>query len=125
MKGKDDETCEYGAKETVVHVLVNCPLLRTARETLHMKIRKLFNTISFILGGKTGSRRLKDKKWKISKELNPVLDRISHRVDLPRTEAHIPQSDKNTCPIKNPNHCSSLIMHNLEILFIFANMMPL
>jgi hypothetical protein len=48
---RDNEQCECGATETVVHVLVNCPRLRGPRQELRRKIRRAFNNISDIFGG--------------------------------------------------------------------------
>jgi len=48
----DDDKCECGAKETVVHVLVDCPKLRDLRRHLRGKIGDNFNNISAMLGSK-------------------------------------------------------------------------
>jgi hypothetical protein len=49
---RDDEKCQCGAKETVVHVLVDCPRLKSLRQQLRRKIGEAFNEISTMLGGK-------------------------------------------------------------------------
>jgi hypothetical protein len=46
-----DDTCECGAKETVVHVLVDCPRLSTIRRELRMRVGDSFNSIAQMLGG--------------------------------------------------------------------------
>lgn len=48
----DNDKCECGAKETVVHVLVDCPKLRDLRRQLRGKIGESFNNISAMLGSK-------------------------------------------------------------------------
>jgi hypothetical protein len=49
---KDDDKCECGAKETVVHFLVDCPMLRESRRELRSKIEDAFNNIAVMLGGR-------------------------------------------------------------------------
>ena len=48
---RDDDKCVCGGKETVVHVLVDCPQLRELRQKLREKIGNSFNNISSMLGG--------------------------------------------------------------------------
>ncbi|GAT19400.1 hypothetical protein RIB2604_00500040 [Aspergillus luchuensis] len=48
---RDNEQCECGATETVVHVLIGCPRLRALRQELRRKIGGAFNNISDMLGG--------------------------------------------------------------------------
>jgi ribonuclease HI len=48
---RDDDKCICGGKETVVHVLVDCPRLREPRQKLRDKIGNSFNNISSMLGG--------------------------------------------------------------------------
>jgi hypothetical protein len=48
----EEDKCECGARETVVHVLVDCPKLRELRQQLRGKIGDAFNNISIMLGGK-------------------------------------------------------------------------
>jgi hypothetical protein len=50
---REDDKCECGAKETVVHVLVDCPRLKDLRNILQRKIGSVFNNISDMLGGGT------------------------------------------------------------------------
>jgi ribonuclease HI len=48
---RDDYKCVCGGKETVSHVLVDCPKLRELRQQLREKIGEKFNNISSMLGG--------------------------------------------------------------------------
>jgi ribonuclease HI len=50
---QESDKCECGAKETVVHVLVDCPRLKDLRNILRRKIGSAFNNISDMLGGGT------------------------------------------------------------------------
>src|SRR6185437_7108140 len=50
---RDDDKCQCGAKETVVHVLVDCPRLINLRQQLRRKIGEAINEISARLGGKS------------------------------------------------------------------------
>jgi hypothetical protein len=47
----EDDECVCGAQETVVHVLVDCPKLRTLRQELRRKVGDAFNSVSILLGG--------------------------------------------------------------------------
>ena len=49
---REDEECKCGAKETVVHVLVDCPRLKELRQELRKKVGDAFNNISCMLGGR-------------------------------------------------------------------------
>ena len=48
---QDDDKCERGAAETVVHVLVDCAKLFGLLQMLQRKIGNVFNDISAMLGG--------------------------------------------------------------------------
>jgi hypothetical protein len=48
---QEDDICVCGAKETVTHVLVDCPKLRQPRQELRKKIGAAFNNVSIMLGG--------------------------------------------------------------------------
>jgi hypothetical protein len=76
IKKSEDDRCECGARETVVHVFVDCPKLREARQKLRQRIGSRFNSVSLMLGGKPNDFRHETSgKWTISKkELNAVLD---------------------------------------------------
>jgi ribonuclease HI len=73
----NDDRCECGAQETIVHVFVDCPKLRELRTQLRQKIGNRFNSLSTMLGGKPHEngtvRAVKD--WTISRAaLDAVLD---------------------------------------------------
>jgi len=48
----EEDKCECGARETVVHVLVDYPKLRELRQQLRSKIGDAFNSIVGMLGGR-------------------------------------------------------------------------
>lgn len=48
----DHDKCACGAAETVVHVLVDCPLLRQLRWELRQKVGDAFRSIATLLGGR-------------------------------------------------------------------------
>ena len=50
----DHDKCACGAVETVVHVLVDCPLLRELRQALRRKVGDAFGSIATLLGGRNG-----------------------------------------------------------------------
>ena len=50
----DHDKCACGAVETVVHVLVDCPLLRELRWELRRKVGDAFGSIATLLGGRNG-----------------------------------------------------------------------
>lgn len=66
----EEDKCECGARETVVHVLVDCPKLKEIRQQLRSKIGEAFNSTAEMLGGKPQGRV---KGW-TSK--NSVLDAV-------------------------------------------------
>jgi hypothetical protein len=75
MRKREDDKCECGARETVKHILMDCPKLRPARQKLRGKIGPRFNSISLMLGGKPGEARNGSGKWRITtKELEAVLE---------------------------------------------------
>ncbi|KAI7974041.1 hypothetical protein EIK77_009236 [Talaromyces pinophilus] len=52
IKFREDDTCECGAKETVTHVLIDCPRLATERRKLRKEVGEAFGNISLMLGAK-------------------------------------------------------------------------
>lgn len=46
----DDDRCVCGARESMIHVLLDCPALRHLRRELREKVRDAFNSISTLLG---------------------------------------------------------------------------
>ena len=70
----EEDKCVCGARETVVHVLVDCPNLRELRQKLRNKIGDAFNNIALMLGGRP-SETQKGKQWSIDTEvINAVLE---------------------------------------------------
>ena len=68
-KFSDDDRCECGAIETLVHVFIDCPKLREPRRQLRESIGDRFNNLTTMLGSRT------QKGCKITaKELDAVLD---------------------------------------------------
>lgn len=47
----DDDRCECGARETVIHVLVDCPLLSELWKELRQRIGDSFKSVATMLGG--------------------------------------------------------------------------
>ncbi|EDN08851.1 predicted protein [Histoplasma mississippiense (nom. inval.)] len=75
IKYADDNKCECGAKESVHHVLVDCPRLQQQRRVLRQKIGDRFNNISLMLGGKPPNWTINGTEWKISRgDLDAILD---------------------------------------------------
>ena len=48
---RDDDQCVCGGRESVTHVLLDCPKLRHLRRELREKVGGAFNSISTLLGG--------------------------------------------------------------------------
>ncbi len=48
---RNDDKCECGAKETVIHVLLDCPKLKVPGQTLRRETGEAFGDISAMLGG--------------------------------------------------------------------------
>jgi hypothetical protein len=48
---RDNDQCVSGARQSVSHVLLDCPELRHLRRELREKVRDAFNSISALLGG--------------------------------------------------------------------------
>jgi ribonuclease HI len=72
---QENDKCECGAKETVVHVLVDCPRLKDLRNILRRKIESAFNNISDMLGGGTqGKEGRLNEAAQDSSILGAVLD---------------------------------------------------
>ena len=71
---RDDDKCECGAVETVVHVLVDCPRLNGLRQTLRKKIGNAFNDISDMVRGESQGKQGKQDDMQDSSVLGAVLD---------------------------------------------------
>jgi ribonuclease HI len=52
----DSDRCECGARESVVHVLVDCPTLRDLRQQMRQEIGEAFSSTSKMLGGRPHNR---------------------------------------------------------------------
>jgi ribonuclease HI len=48
---RDDDKCVCGQRESVTHVLLDCPELRQLRQELREKVGSAFNSIATLLGG--------------------------------------------------------------------------
>lgn len=71
----ENDQCECGARETVAHVLMECPKLSTLRRSLQQQIRESFGNISFMFGGKSQQEsRGKPAGMSQGSVLNAVLD---------------------------------------------------
>jgi hypothetical protein len=74
-KFREDDKCKYGAIETVVHVLVDCPKLINPRQKLRKEIGDAFNDISIMLGGRgQGKQEGKISSFVQISSLKAVLD---------------------------------------------------
>ncbi|KAL3260414.1 hypothetical protein ABHI18_004599 [Aspergillus niger] len=71
---QDDDRCVCGARETVVHVLVDCPKLRYLRQQLRRKIGAAFSSISNMLGGQQGKEGKAQDAEQDHGTLGAVLD---------------------------------------------------
>ena len=71
---RDDDKCECGVLETVVHILVDCPKLKGLHQTLQRKIGTAFNNITDILGGGLQGKQGKQDDMQDSSVLGAILD---------------------------------------------------
>jgi ribonuclease HI len=71
---REDDKCECGASETVVHVLIDCPKLTALRRKLRRQIGTAFNDISGMLGGGSQGKEGKKDDMQDSSILGAVLD---------------------------------------------------
>jgi hypothetical protein len=64
---RDDDLCVCGERESVTHVLLDCPDLKDLRRELRTKAGDAFSSVSALLGGSEEGRRGKpnhsSKKW--------------------------------------------------------------
>ncbi|KAF7164513.1 hypothetical protein CNMCM6106_001031 [Aspergillus hiratsukae] len=93
---REDDKCECGAKETVVHVLVDCPKLKELRQELRRKVGNAFNNIADMLGGGPQGKEgeLKDATQD-SSILGAVLDFAEASQ---RFRSRAPQGPQNRIP---------------------------
>jgi hypothetical protein len=71
---REDDKCECGAAETVVHVLIDCPRLKVIRQELRRKIGTAFNDISGMLGRGSQGKEGKEDDMQGGSILGAVLD---------------------------------------------------
>ena len=50
FRHRDDDRCVCGARESVIHVLLDCPALKHLHRELQEKVGDAFNSISTLLG---------------------------------------------------------------------------
>jgi hypothetical protein len=72
--GRDDDLCTCGERESVTHVLLDCPELRELRRELRGKVGEAFNSISTLLGGPGEEGRGKINSASRTKTVEAVLD---------------------------------------------------
>lgn len=77
----DDDRCECGARETVAHVLIDCPKLRGLRVELREKVGDALDSVSSLLGGSKEGEKGKPDTVSRAKTVQAVLDfaEASHR----------------------------------------------
>jgi ribonuclease HI len=73
-KLREDDKCECGAIETVIHVLIDCPKLRVPRQELRRKIGTAFNDISNMLGGRFQGKKGKEDDMQGGSIIGAVLN---------------------------------------------------
>src|SRR5262249_4132685 len=89
---REDDKCECGARETVTHILIDCPRLLTLRQKLRKEVGEAFNNISLMLGGRS---RQEPKKLDSSAQrgvVKAVLDFAEASVRFRSRVARVPQS---------------------------------
>ncbi len=91
----EDDRCVYGAAETVVHVVVDCSRLKTARRQLRDKVGDAFNSITSMLGGqrqneqrKAGDGGFNREVLKAILEVADLSQRLNHRLRQLRQGEH-------------------------------------
>jgi len=74
-KLSDDDKCECGAVETVVHVIIDCPQLSELRKELRLKVGDSFNSVARMLGGRQKNAQGKMTQWPANRAvLNAVIE---------------------------------------------------
>jgi ribonuclease HI len=71
---RDDDLCACGERESVAHVLLDCPELRQLRRELREKVGEAFNSMSTLLGGRSEEGRGKISSASRAKTVEAVLD---------------------------------------------------
>jgi hypothetical protein len=70
----DNDHCAYGARETVIHVLVDYPKLKELRRELRRKAGDAFRSASVLLGGSGEAERGKTDNVSRAKTVEAVSD---------------------------------------------------
>jgi ribonuclease HI len=71
---RDDDQCECGTRETVSHVLLECPNLRELRVELRRNTGEAFHSVSSLLGGSNEGEKGKPDIVSRTKTVQAVLD---------------------------------------------------
>ena len=71
---QDNDRCVCGHRETLKHVLWDCPLLRELRQELRRKVGDASNNVSSLLGGPREERRGQIDHASRTKTVDAVLD---------------------------------------------------
>jgi hypothetical protein len=71
---RDDDLCVCGERESVTHVLLDCPDLRGLRRELRAKVCDAFSSVSTLLGGSEEGRKGKPNHASRVKTVDAVLD---------------------------------------------------
>ncbi|KAJ5513135.1 hypothetical protein N7463_002687 [Penicillium fimorum] len=71
---RDDDLCVCGARESIHHVLLDCPRLGELRRELRIKVGDAFNSISTLLGGSGEEGKGKIDRASRTKTVEAVLD---------------------------------------------------
>ncbi|GAA93218.1 reverse transcriptase [Aspergillus luchuensis IFO 4308] len=98
---RDNEQCECGATETVVHVLIDCPRLRALRQELRRKIGGGSNNVSDMLGG---AGQGKEGKLEGATQNGSVLGAVLDFAEASqRFRSRAPRGRQNTTPGTGPH----------------------
>lgn len=71
---RDDNLCACGDRESVIHVLPDCPKLRILRRELRRKVGEAFNSVTGMLGGCRAGERGNTNNVSRTKTVKAVLD---------------------------------------------------
>ena len=71
---QDNDRCVCGDRETVTHILWDCPHLRDSRRELRERIGDAFSSVSSLLGGSQAGRRGKPDNTSRAKTVDAVLN---------------------------------------------------
>ncbi|KAJ5135377.1 reverse transcriptase [Penicillium bovifimosum] len=71
---RDDDLCVCGERESLIHVLLDCPALRDLRRELRVKVGDAFNSMPTLLGGSGERGRGRPDNASRAKTVEAVLD---------------------------------------------------